>query len=699
MFVITPAMLICQENCIIPWLSAHSYSWLKYARILFTVPTKMLDQNTIMKNILKHTQEIFKPDGLLSKLLDSYEPRDGQLGMASAVAKILGGGKLVVEAETGIGKTLAYLIPAVLSRQKAVISTNTLNLQEQILRSEIPFIQEHIDPELSALCVKGRQNYLCLYRWHQFALHPQLEMFASDATRKKIAHWLKSTTSGDRAELDWLEDNSPLWREISATASQCLGNNCPNEKTCFITELRRKAGSARLLIVNHHLFFSDLALRRDGYGEVLPRYEVVIFDEAHHLENVATNFFGFTVSHFQMIDLAKDVKLAVSLLPEDKQERISQAADVLHIRSEHFAAIFPAQPGKYPLQEFIEQRPEWEQEIQAVSDGLSGLESSLLAMAVEGETFQALASRCQELQSRLLAIAGLLEIPREETYIRWYERREKTLVLTASPIDIALELNSILYPNVRSTVFTSGTLTVGGDFSYFLARLGLDRDTETLSLKSPFDYHSHTMLYVPAHTSGKPFPQPDQKAFPEKIQEAIYQILLASSGRALVLFTSISSMRKTYPFLVENLPYPVFIQGQAPRHKLLESFQDQTNSVLLAVASFWEGINVPGESLSCVIIDKLPFEVPSDPVIMARINKIREEGGNPFMDFQLPRAILTLRQGVGRLMRTSTDNGLLAILDVRLFTKQYGRLFFRSLPPSPVTREITDVVSFFAKNK
>jgi ATP-dependent DNA helicase DinG len=429
---------------------------------------------------------------------------------------------------------------------------------------------------------------------------------------------------------------------------------------------------------------------------VLPRYESVIFDEAHHLENVATNFFGFSFSHFQMLDLVKDIRLSAVLLPEDKQKRIYLAADALHHRAEHFAALFPEQNGKYPLQGFIERNPGWEEEIQAVSDRLSGLESTLLTMATEGETWQTLAGRCQEMHARLLAVAGLLEISHEETYIRWYERREKTVILTASPIDIALELNTVLYPNVRSVIFTSGTLTVGNNFSYFLTRLGLDQDTETLSLASPFDYRGRTMLYVPAHTPSEPFPQPGQKIFVEKIQNVIYQILLASGGRALVLFTSFNSMRQTYHFLAENLPYPVFIQGQAPRNKLLESFQLQTNSVLLAVASFWEGINVPGESLSCVIIDKLPFEVPSDPVIMARMNKIREEGGNPFMEFQLPRAILALRQGIGRLMRTSTDKGLLAILDVRLFTKQYGRMFLKSLPPSPLSREIADVVSYFA---
>jgi ATP-dependent DNA helicase DinG len=646
-------------------------------------------------NLLEQTQSMFEPDGPLSTLIKAYEQRSGQLKMASAVAQNLAGGTLVVEAETGIGKTLAYLIPAVLSRQKVVISTNTLNLQEQIFSDEIPFIQQNIDPELSALCVKGRQNYLCRYRWEQFALHPQLELFASGKTQKKIERWLESTTTGDRAELPWLEDDSALWREISATASQCLGSKCPNDKACFITELRKKAAAARLLIVNHHLFFSDLALRRDGHGEVLPRYESVIFDEAHHLENVATNFFGFSFSHFQLLDLVKNIRLSAVMLSEDKKEQVFQAADALYIRSELFSAMFPDQVGKFPLQGFIDEHPDWEEQIQAVSDRLSGLTSVLLNMVIEGDVWQGLANRCEDLQTRLIAIAGLLEIPHEEKYIRWYERREKTVVLTASPIDIAAELNTILYPEVRSAIFTSGTLTVGGDFSYFLKRLGLDRDTESLSLASPFDYENRTMLYIPAHTPKNPFPQPDQKEFSIKIQHIINQILLASSGRALVLFTSFSSMRKTYPFLVENLPYPVFIQGQAPRNKLLKSFQQQTDSVLLAVASFWEGINVPGESLSCVIIDKLPFEVPSDPVIMARVNKIREEGGNPFMDFQLPRAILALRQGVGRLMRTSTDKGLLAILDIRLFTKRYGRLFLRSLPPSPLTRELKDVESFF----
>ena len=648
-----------------------------------------------MNTTLKQVREIFSPEGLLASLLEKYEPRPGQMEMALAAAQILAGGKLAVEAETGIGKTLAYLIPAVLSKQKIVVSTHTINLQEQILGNEVPFIRAHIDPELSALCVKGRQNYVCLYRWQQLALHPQLEMFAPGETREKLAQWLATTTTGDRAEISWLEDDSYLWREISVTASQCLGSKCPHYSACYINELRRKAASARLLIVNHHLFFSDLALRREGYGEVLPRYESVIFDEAHNLENVATQYFGFSFSHLQLLDLIKDIKLAAVSLSDERREKVFQATDTLEIRSEYFAGIFPRILGKFPLQEFIAEHPEWEEQVQAVAERLARLEWTLLALAAEGEEWQGLASRAQELQRVLLTIADLSDTTYGATYIRWYERRERSLVLTASPIDVAAELNTHLYPNVRSIIFTSGTLTVGGDFSYFLNRLGLDRDTETLSLTSPFDYQTKTLLYVPEHSQESPFPQPDQEAFHARIQPIIYRILLASSGRALLLFTSLISMKKTYPYLAKNLPYPVLIQGQAPRHKLLQTFMEQTSSVLLATASFWEGINVPGESLSCVIIDKLPFEVPSDPVIMARMTRLREEGVNPFMDFQLPRAILALRQGVGRLMRTSNDRGVLAILDVRLFTKRYGTMFLKSLPPSPLTRKIEDVVSFF----
>jgi ATP-dependent DNA helicase DinG len=649
-----------------------------------------------MTEPLEQTQKIFGPDGILSSRLDRFESRPGQLAMAKAVAFALQGGKLVVEAETGIGKTLAYLIPAVLSGQKIVVSTNTLNLQEQILAREIPFIQQHIDPDLTVLCVKGRQNYLCLYRWYQFAARPQQELFAADESHDLLAQWLQSTATGDRAELDWLEDNSPLWREISATTNQCLGNKCPDEKNCFITILRKKAAAARLLIVNHHLMFSDLALRREGLGEVLPRYESVIFDEAHHIEDVATRFFGFSFSHYQLLDLLKDIQQGAEALPDRKREKTLRTAEALYKRAAHFLDFFPAAMGRFPLQEFIDDNADWENEVNKLAGRLAKVGSTLTALSTSGEVWTGLADRCTGLLDTLQAISGVSgDIPPSDTYVRWYERRERTVVLTASPIEVSVELNSILYTRVRSVIFTSGTLSIGGDFSYFIERLGLDRDTDTLSLPSPFNYRDRTLLYVPANNQQNQFLQPDQEGYFLMARERIRDLLMASNGRALVLFTSLHAMKRAHAYLVESIPYPVLVQGEAPRNILLETFQQQTFSVLLAVASFWEGINVPGESLSCLIIDKLPFEVPSDPVIMARIEKVRQEGGNPFMDFQVPRATLALRQGIGRLMRASTDKGLLAILDIRLFTKRYGRLFLESLPPSPVTRSMEEVKLFF----
>jgi ATP-dependent DNA helicase DinG len=642
--------------------------------------------------------EIFKPGGLLSDHLPGYEARPGQVEMAAAVAAALDGHapSLAVEAETGIGKTLAYLIPAVLSRRKIIISTGTLNLQDQIINRDIPFLQTIIS-DLSALCVKGRRNYLCLYRWHQFlaARTLQGQLYDQGEEIGAITDWLLDTETGDRAELEWLGDHTPLWRMISADANQCLGSNCPEESRCYITQLRRKAGAARLLIVNHHLFFSDLALRRFGYGEVLPRYESVIFDEAHHLENVATSYFGMSFSHYQMVDLAADMEqLAKSKLAGKELEELVQTSTSLISRAELFASLFPKEKGRFPLAVPGRDFP-WQEETDMLHTYLHGVADRLQTLAVKSEAWSGLEQRCRTMADTLQSIiAGAAE--EEDGTVRWYERRERTVALTASPIDVAAHLQEHLYDRVQSAVFTSATLTVAGNFSYFLERLGLQDDTVTMTLPSPFDYAHRTLLYIPRHDAEERFPQPPDREFPKALQERIYEILLGSRGRALVLFTSLSLMNSTYRYLDGLLPFPVLVQGEAPRNVLLETFQSQTDSVLLAVASFWEGVNVPGESLSCVVIDKLPFEVPTDPVIMARINKIKAEGGNPFFDFQVPRAILSLRQGVGRLMRSTTDHGLLAIMDTRLYTKGYGRRFRASLPPSPVTRSMEDVHRFFS---
>lgn len=644
--------------------------------------------------------DIFDNSGILANSLPGYERRASQISMACAVLNTIDADEpdfqttarmLVAEAETGIGKTLAYLVPAALCDHKVVVSTATLNLQEQILKKDIPFIRKHIKPDIKAVCVKGRQNYACLYRCQQVLSSPQALLFETGQEIEQIHAWLGTTQTGDRAELPWLPDDSPLWNQLSTSTDKCLGTNCPENASCFITQLRKRAASAQLLIVNHHLFFSDLAIRRFGHAEVLPRYQSVIFDEAHHLDNVATNFFGTTFSHYQLIDLVKDIEALAHEHLKNKNQRLitTQTARALAAQAAEFSLIIPRIKGRYPLPELIETTAEWHQEIESLAQAITSLCAQMETLAMGSELWDTPRRRCQELQESLTRTTSDLD----HDYVYWAERRDKTVSLSAAPIDVAPALQKYLYSQVESIVFTSATLTAGGSFSYMFNRLGLPGDTKTMVLPTPFDYARRTRLYIPE--TG--FPEPNNPAYTAAFHQHTSDILAASQGRALLLFTSFNAMRQMHDYLSPRLTHPLLMQGDAPKASLLDTFQEQTDSVLLAVASFWEGVNVPGESLSCVIIDKLPFEVPSDPVIMARINRIKEEDGNPFYDFQIPRAILALRQGLGRLMRSATDRGLLAIMDIRLYSKGYGRLFLKSLPQSPVIRTVGEAAHFFSE--
>ena len=660
-------------------------------------------------------EEIFGPRGILADHLEEYEPRPGQQEMAEAVAGLLKekgelvfnehdrlqADCLVVEAETGLGKTLAYLVPAVLSGRKVVVSTNTRNLQDQILKREIPFIHQYIDPDLKAMCVKGRQNYLCLYRWHQLTAGGQHELFENNEF-DDINSWLATTIFADRAELSWLHGNSPLWQKICCLSHFCLGTDCPDGSGCFLNRLRREAAASRLLVVNHHLLFSDIAVRRSGFGEVLPRYESIIFDEAHHLENVATTFFGFSFSRYQVIDLISDIERSLQnsskssrLSHSKKQQQVLSAARSLGGLNEQFTARFPQEKGRFPLAGLLEERPELARARDTVLAALLVLADELDTVKGQDEPWEQYMQRCLDLSRRLEEItaepfddAG----EQEQRYIHWFERTDKNLTLSATPIDVAEDLQATLFANVEHCVFTSATLSTGGSFSYFNKRLGIPEDAETFSFPSPFDYANRCLLYIP----DIQFPEPNGPDYRETLHERIRKLITLSKGRALVLFTSFQAMDNAWYSLRDELDLPMLRQGTASRHDLLTRFTRETDSILFAVASFWEGVDVPGESLSMVIIDKLPFEVPSDPVIMARINRIKAAGGNPFFEFQVPRAILGLRQGVGRLMRRSGDRGVMAILDVRLFSKSYGRRFLGSLPPAPVSRELGDVEEFFS---
>ncbi len=643
---------------------------------------------------------IFDNDGLLAAHVPGYEPRHGQLEMAKAVLSCLegvergreesGNNVLVVEAETGIGKTLAYLIPAILSGRRVVISTATLNLQDQILKKEIPLVEEITGREISALCIKGRSNYLCLYRWYQYRSNPQLSL-VDNPHLDRIDEWLASTASGDRAELDWLGEDSNFWRKISTHSDQCLGGSCPEFAHCFISSLRKKAGSVDLLIVNHHLLFSDLALRKGGYGEVLPRYEAVIFDEAHHIENVATAFFGRSFSQYQVFALLTDIeKMAEDDLPPEICAEISRMVMGVKERVKAFASLFPVKRGRFYLKDLIAELTEevWRDEINLLSRGLERLNDKISRYDEHGEYWKSLERRGRELVKSVQEV-GLHFL--ENDYVHWYERRDRSVVLSATPVEVAKELNAYLYPLVLSCILTSATLSSGGNFSYLRDRLGLSDEVECLQFHSPFDYEKRALIYVPDNS----FPEPSAPDYGRELCSRILEILQISEGRGLVLFTSFKGMERVASFLEDCFDYPVLVQGTASRQSLLTRFREETHSVLLAVASFWEGVDVVGESLSCVIIDKLPFEVPTDPVIEARIKHILEKEGKPFFEFQVPRAILALRQGMGRLIRSSSDRGVIAVMDVRLYKKGYGRLFLRSMPPAPIVRTVQELSVFF----
>jgi len=651
-------------------------------------------------------KNFFSSGGLLAKHLSGYEPRDDQVRMAGAIEALISAPEqgvpglpgyakiLLVEAETGIGKSLAYLVPTVVSGKKIVVSTATINLQDQLIDKEIPLLETLFGEKIAAICVKGRQNYLCHYRWFQFRSSPQLSLIDDDQG-DKIEAWLEKTETGDRAELDWLPDRSSLWPRISAHSHQCLGGECPESSQCFINRLRKKAGQARIIIVNHHLYFSDLALRQQGYGELLPRHEVVIFDEAHHLENVATSFFGRSVSQYQLYDLIGDITVqAESDLPPDSADKMISASSGLKQRVEQFSSLFPSKRGRFNLTEFASGMANWHDEVQSLAEGLKRMSEMLSNRSQLSENWRLLEERADQLRESLLAV-GLPDTESPSgSYVYWYERRERAITLSATPVHIADDLQRTLYSQVSSCILTSATLSSGDRFDYICQRLGLvEEDIEILQLKSPFNYQEQTIFYIPENS----FPGPAENGYEAAINKRIELLLSITRGRSLVLFTSFRGLDTVAEYLQEKSTYPVLVQGSASRSRLLQLFREQTESVLLAVASFWEGVDIPGESLSAVIIDKLPFEVPSDPIVQARMQAISNEGKNPFFEFQVPRAVLTLRQGVGRLMRSVYDCGLISVLDVRLFSKGYGKVFMRSMPPSPVVRELEEVERFFSR--
>jgi ATP-dependent DNA helicase DinG len=659
-------------------------------------------------------RELLGPGGALSRVLPAYEARPSQLAMAAQVEHALARGRaLVVEAGTGTGKTLAYLLPAARSGLKTVVSTATKTLQEQLAEKDVPLLRAlGVDAKVAFL--KGRQNYLCLLRFEQFLRNPTFAVREEATVFDAIAAWAETTQTGDRAELSELPENLASWRDLSATADQCIGARCAHYDRCFVFRMRQKAAEADVIVVNHHLFFADLALRTSSAGDtgaaVLPKYDAVVFDEAHAVEEVATEHFGAQLSSFRVGELARDALKSLQDNP-DRVEALGLATRLLREGRDFFEVAAESAPqrqtdsgrssrkmgpgpavqgdGRWALLPGALRPAEAERQnlaeaIRALGAALSGTGDEELAL---------LERRCLGLNADLELFS---ETKRRPDLIHWAESRGGHLFLHASPIDVKGLLQDKLYDRIGPVVFTSATLAVGGQLEYFAQRIGLSDDSgplfplETHVLASPFDYQSNAALYLP-----REMPDPQDPAFVEAVAGELRALLPITSGRAFVLFTSLRNMRAVHGLLAEELPWQVLLQGDAPKAQLLKRFREKP-SVLFASQSFWEGVDVPGEALSLVVIDKLPFASPAEPIVAARIERLRAGGQDPFYGYQLPQAALALKQGFGRLIRSATDRGIVAVLDARMTRKGYGRVFIDSLPPCRMLRTAGEVAELWS---
>ena len=667
--------------------------------------------------------QFFSPGGVLSRKHPAYEFRRGQLQMAQAVEQALEEKRhLIVEAGTGTGKTLAYLVPVIRSGKRVIISTGTKNLQEQLFYKDVPFLEQAlftgnvgtaasaVQPgqgpgRLSVCYMKGRNNYLCRKKLYDLTDQPVLSGLDEIEQYRAIAAWEQNTSTGDRAELAELPEASLLWHKLDARADTCTGQKCSQWERCFITEMRRRAMESDIIIVNHHLFFADLAIKLQADGApdagILPEAAAVIFDEAHELEDVAANYFGISVSNLRVDELARDVERSIQ--HSQLSPSLSGALASLRERSQLFFSVLPAGDGRFAFEsrkEFLEENGD---EFIAFNQSLTRLAGELDALPQKPEEVFHFVRRAQEIQVQL---NFALESDDRNT-VFWIERRgrfssgrkpsesDKSLpgrqhvFLQATPIDVGPILRDCLWSKLETAVLTSATLAVGGGFEYIRRRLGVEHARESV-LPSHFDYPNQALLYVPPD-----LPDPRTPQFAAKASERIRKLLEITRGRAFVLFTSYAQMNEIHQRLLGEVEFPILRQGDAPKSALLEEFRLTPNAVLFATSSFWQGVDVQGEQLSCVIIDRLPFAVPTDPVVAARVKAIDADGGNAFFQYQVPAAVITLKQGFGRLIRSLHDRGLLVLLDNRILKKQYGRVFIESLPNYKRTTDMRVVEGFF----
>jgi ATP-dependent DNA helicase DinG len=664
-------------------------------------------------SLVETTDAVFADDGTLARELGGFEPRPAQREMARVVAATIeDGGTTLVEAGTGTGKTLAYLVPAILSGKRVLISTGTKNLQEQIVEKDLPVLSRVIDRPFTVTVMKGRGNYLCRHRYQamlggSLPRQQRLGGFGSSGTEVDerillpiLERWVAKTTTGDRAELRELPEDLPIWSELSASAENCLGTTCPQYHECYVTLMRQRAADSDLVVVNHHLLFADAAVRQGNYGAVIPERDVAILDEAHQLEDVATSYFGLSVSNYRLADLARDVTQAIEPWPgPERRDAVRRMAGRVEDRSRQFFDAL--QPRRRAGEERIRVTADALADVQPLGQALlgtlEGLEAQLqlLKSAPSEEAGAVRPAIVDELMNLAARIAQLrvelttLLRASDPDYVFFLETRGRGLFLRAAPIDVSRIVREELVDRFHATVLTSATMAVDGGFDYIRGRLGI-RNAEETRLPSEFDYARQTILYLPRR-----MPLPKDPGFADAAARECLEILGRTEGRAFVLFTSYAMLRAVEPHLRVGLPYPLLVQGTAPRGALLDEFRLTPHAVLLATSSFWQGVDVVGDQLSCVIIDKLPFASPADPVTAARMESLEERGGDAFGDYQVPLAILTLLQGLGRLIRHRSDRGVLAVLDPRIRSMGYGRRFLASLPAAPIVHDLDAIRRFF----
>ena len=648
-------------------------------------------------NLTDAAVEAFSPEGPLAQALEGYEPREGQVEMAEAVASVLSNrGVLLAEAGTGTGKTLAYLVPAILSRQRVLVSTGTKNLQEQIFFKDLPVLERALNVPFTATCMKGRGNYLCLHRFEAFRESPAIRSYDETAHLRIIERWVQDTETGDRAEIEDLPEDLPFWNDIAATTENCIGAECPRYNDCFVVRMRQRAAESDVVIVNHHLLCADAAVRKSTFGEVIPRCANAIVDEAHQLEDVATQYFGLSVSNYRVEDLVHDIDRALGAkLVVDPDRRSSIAHSAQRVREDARRLFSTLQSVRFERANSV--AAESRIRVTAAMLASAGEDGMVLLTALEAleadialakdvpEDVNALGRRTTEVKDDL----RFLLRASDPSYVFFLETRGRGTFLRAAPIDVSATIRELLLERMDATVLTSATLTVDDSFEYVRGRLGITHATE-LQLASEFDYRRQSILYLP-----KRIPDPRQPTFAAAAAREIVSILKLTAGRAFVLFTSYANLKEVHRLASSELEYPILVQGTAPRSALLRDFKATPHSVLLATSSFWQGVDVVGDALSCVIIDKLPFASPGDPITAARVDAIAARGGSAFGEYQIPLAILALKQGLGRLLRHRQDRGVLAVLDPRLKTMAYGRRFLTSLPPAPVTHDLDDISRFF----